>query len=210
MFSECSLSSRTLVVGRKLGEGMQWSCNWCTDVYCMQCTGCMSCICTRVFRRDLVLLGSHQRTHINIYAWMHYLRVNIPTQVFLVWSTRVRCRWEQKAQFEGLLSNQWNVSHDQSPYTHFLYTYMHERTISIPEVCSLTQLEDFLSEAATMLKFDHPNVLKMEGVCFDTENGLPIIVLPLMINGDLKSFLVSKRSNVTAKITTFPSVNSAN
>ena len=61
-----------------------------------------------------------------------------------------------------------------------------------------------------MLKFDHPNVLKMEGVCFDTENGLPIIVLPLMINGDLKSFLVSKRSNVTAKINTFPSVNSAN
>lgn len=75
-----------------------------------------------------------------------------------------------------------------------------------PEVCLLNQLEDFLSEAATMLKFDHPNILKLEGVCFDTENGLPVIVLPLMVNRDLKSFLVSKRNNVTADEFTFPPV----
>lgn len=72
------------------------------------------------------------------------------------------------------------------------------------KVCLLNQLEDFLSEAATMLKFDHPNILKLEGVCFDTENGLPVIVLPLMVNRDLKSFLVSKRNNVTADEFTFP------
>ena len=57
-----------------------------------------------------------------------------------------------------------------------------------------------------MLKFDHPNVLKLKGVCFNTENGLPVIVLPLMVNGDLKSFLVSKRNNSSAKISVFPTV----
>ena len=45
-----------------------------------------------------------------------------------------------------------------------------------------------------MLGFDHPNVLKLLGVCFDTEDKLPIIVLPFMENGDLKSFLSGKRN----------------
>ena len=44
-----------------------------------------------------------------------------------------------------------------------------------------------------MLDFDHPNVLRLLGVCFDTEDQLPTIILPYMANGDLKSFLQSKR-----------------
>ena len=46
-----------------------------------------------------------------------------------------------------------------------------------------------------MLDFDHPNVLRLLGVCFDTEDQLPVIILPYMANGDLKSFLISKRGD---------------
>ena len=44
-----------------------------------------------------------------------------------------------------------------------------------------------------MLDFDHPNVLGLLGVCFDTDNGLPLIVLPYMANGDLKAYLQIQR-----------------
>ena len=46
-----------------------------------------------------------------------------------------------------------------------------------------------------MLNFDHPNVLHLLGVCFDTEDHFPLIILPLMSNGDLKSFLIRKRGD---------------
>ena len=46
-----------------------------------------------------------------------------------------------------------------------------------------------------MLDFQHPNVISLLGVCFDTEDNLPLIVLPLMANGDLKSYLVGKRTD---------------
>lgn len=46
-----------------------------------------------------------------------------------------------------------------------------------------------------MLDFDHPNVMNLLGVCFDTEDHLPVIILPYMANGDLKSFLISKRGD---------------
>ena len=42
-----------------------------------------------------------------------------------------------------------------------------------------------------MLDFDHPNVLKLLGVCFD--NQLPLIILPYMANGDLKNYLLTTR-----------------
>ena len=44
-----------------------------------------------------------------------------------------------------------------------------------------------------MLGFDHPNVMNLLGVCFDIEDELPVIILPYMANGDLKSFLISKK-----------------
>ena len=46
-----------------------------------------------------------------------------------------------------------------------------------------------------MLDFQHPNVMSLLGVCFDTEDNLPLIVLPFMANGDLKSYLVGKRTD---------------
>lgn len=56
-------------------------------------------------------------------------------------------------------------------------------------------LKSFLHETILMKDFDHPNVLNVLGVGFDTgsESGLPFMVLPFMVNGDLKTFLKSKR-----------------
>lgn len=58
------------------------------------------------------------------------------------------------------------------------------------------ELTEFVSESAIMLGFNHPNVLKLLGVCFDTDDNLPLIILPFMENGDLRSFLASKRKFV--------------
>lgn len=75
--------------------------------------------------------------------------------------------------------------------------------ISAPE-----NINDFVKESILMLGFDHPNVLKLLGVCFDTDDNLPLIVLPYMANGDLRSFLMSKRNpSVSVSYAVFPQVN---
>ena len=54
-------------------------------------------------------------------------------------------------------------------------------------------MEDFIAESAIMLQFNHPNILRLVGVCFDTEDRMPLIILPFMANGDLRSFLKAKK-----------------
>jgi phosphatidylglycerophosphatase A len=51
---------------------------------------------------------------------------------------------------------------------------------TILKVNSIEEVEEFVSESAVMLDFDHPNVLKLLGVCFDTDDQLPVIILPYM------------------------------
>ena len=60
---------------------------------------------------------------------------------------------------------------------------------------SLDDLRSILRESVLLKQCDHPNVLSVLGVVLETghEGGLPFIVLPLMVNGDLKTFLKSKR-----------------
>lgn len=81
-----------------------------------------------------------------------------------------------------------------------IFTNIHD--ISLLLLCTYTdnptpsQMEEFTAESVIMLDFDHPNVLKLLGVCFHGDNNkLPMIVLPFMANGDLKSFLVRKRGD---------------
>ena len=50
----------------------------------------------------------------------------------------------------------------------------------------------FLEEGLIMKTFDHPNVLGLLGLTFDTD-GKPLIVLPFMANGDLKTFFKMKQ-----------------
>nr|XP_058901300.1 tyrosine-protein kinase receptor UFO isoform X2 [Kogia breviceps] len=64
-------------------------------------------------------------------------------------------------------------------------------------ICTRSELEDFLSEAVCMKEFDHPNVMKLIGVCFQgsEREGFPepVVILPFMKHGDLHSFLLYSR-----------------
>ncbi|XP_069643852.1 tyrosine-protein kinase Mer isoform X3 [Haliaeetus albicilla] len=61
---------------------------------------------------------------------------------------------------------------------------------------SQREIEEFLSEAACMKDFDHPNVIKLLGVCIELSNQQvpkPMVILPFMKYGDLHSFLLRSR-----------------
>uniref|UniRef100_A0A4W5JTV9 receptor protein-tyrosine kinase n=1 Tax=Hucho hucho TaxID=62062 RepID=A0A4W5JTV9_9TELE len=64
-------------------------------------------------------------------------------------------------------------------------------------ICTRTEMEDFLGEAACMKEFDHPNVMRLLGVCLQAaERGgypSPVVILPYMKHGDLHSFLLYSR-----------------
>ena len=76
------------------------------------------------------------------------------------------------------------------------------------DVASTSDLEDFFSESIIMKSFQHPNVLGLVGVVFDTPDDIPYLVLPFMENGNLKEYLQSKRKAATAT-DTLPEVKSS-
>ncbi|XP_067170517.1 LOW QUALITY PROTEIN: tyrosine-protein kinase receptor UFO [Apteryx mantelli] len=64
-------------------------------------------------------------------------------------------------------------------------------------ICTRSEMEDFLSEAVCMKEFDHPNVMRLIGVCLQStgREGFPspVVILPFMKHGDLHSFLLYSR-----------------
>ncbi|XP_064397110.1 tyrosine-protein kinase receptor UFO-like [Halichondria panicea] len=68
---------------------------------------------------------------------------------------------------------------------------------TIKNLSSKDELESFFAESLLMKDFSHPNILGLAGVCFDTLDGVPYILLPFMANGSLKDFLKKKRTHVT-------------
>ncbi|XP_053239429.1 tyrosine-protein kinase Mer isoform X2 [Podarcis raffonei] len=61
---------------------------------------------------------------------------------------------------------------------------------------SQREIEEFLREAACMKDFDHPNVIKLLGVCIEPSSQhvpKPMVILPFMKYGDLHSFLLRSR-----------------
>ena len=56
-------------------------------------------------------------------------------------------------------------------------------------------IEELFKECAKMIEFDHPNVLKLSGVCVDG-GPAPYIIMPLMVNGSLLAHLREKRSHL--------------
>uniref|UniRef100_A0A8C7KNN6 receptor protein-tyrosine kinase n=1 Tax=Oncorhynchus kisutch TaxID=8019 RepID=A0A8C7KNN6_ONCKI len=61
---------------------------------------------------------------------------------------------------------------------------------------SQREIEEFLNEAAFMKDFDHPNVIRLQGVCLEARSGhfpKPMVILPFMRYGDLHSFLLRSR-----------------
>ena len=53
-------------------------------------------------------------------------------------------------------------------------------------------VEEFLQESVIMRQLDHPNVLSLFGV--SVHNNKPCVILPLMVNGDLRNYLRSSGS----------------
>ncbi|XP_065899286.1 tyrosine-protein kinase receptor TYRO3-like isoform X3 [Dysidea avara] len=60
---------------------------------------------------------------------------------------------------------------------------------------SVLTAEEFIDECSTTKIFSHPNVLSLIGVSISPEESIPMMVLPYMVNGDVKSFLKSKRGH---------------
>ncbi|XP_035290630.1 tyrosine-protein kinase receptor UFO [Anguilla anguilla] len=64
-------------------------------------------------------------------------------------------------------------------------------------ICTRSEMEDFLREAACMKEFDHPNVMRLIGVCLQTVESegypSPVVILPFMKHGDLHSYLLYSR-----------------
>ena len=56
-------------------------------------------------------------------------------------------------------------------------------------------VKDLLKECVKMQEFDHPNVLKLLGVCLDG-GPAPYIIMPFMANGSLLSYLKHERDNL--------------
>ena len=52
-----------------------------------------------------------------------------------------------------------------------------------------------LEECSRMHQFNHPNVLKLTGVCLDG-GPAPYIIMPFMANGSLNNYLMKERENL--------------
>ncbi|XP_029392687.1 tyrosine-protein kinase Mer isoform X1 [Mus pahari] len=67
---------------------------------------------------------------------------------------------------------------------------------------SQREIEEFLSEAACMKDFNHPNVIRLLGVCIElSSQGIPkpMVILPFMKYGDLHTFLLYSRIDTGPK-----------
>jgi len=61
-------------------------------------------------------------------------------------------------------------------------------------VGNLSAIRGLVAESTVMKQFDHPNVLPLLGVCVDPDDDDVFkVILPLMTNGDLRTFLKYNR-----------------
>ena len=58
-------------------------------------------------------------------------------------------------------------------------------------------MRSFLEESLIMKDFKHCHVLSLLGVCFNTPDHSPYIILPFMANGSVKTYLRAKRVHPT-------------
>ena len=88
--------------------------------------------------------------------------------------------------------------HTQAPLSDFCSLIRSEATASVTRGAASTRRREarlFLDEALRMREFDHPNILRLIGICIDDcsesgqGQGQPLVVLPYMQHGDLLAFL---------------------
>ena len=70
------------------------------------------------------------------------------------------------------------------------------------EDVTFEMLENFLLEGTMMIDFKHENVLSLIGIIYE-RGERPLVVLPLMENGDLHSFI--KRDDIVSDPSAIPS-----
>ena len=63
-------------------------------------------------------------------------------------------------------------------------------------VFGATELSNIMEESIKMAKFNHPNVMRLIGVCID-KGPSPYIVMPYMSYGSLLSYLKKQRAELT-------------
>ena len=83
------------------------------------------------------------------------------------------------------VENKWNSSNELR--SHF-YKVKKEMDMNNQVV------EDFFEEAIVMKTFNHPNVLSLIGV--SVYNNKPCVLMPLMNNGDLKTYIQNNNNLV--------------
>ena len=79
----------------------------------------------------------------------------------------------------------------------YMYTTLFSLHIAHKDLSSKQELQSFLNESILMKEFDHPNIVGLLGVCFDTPDGYPYLILPFMINGNIRDYLKDKRVHPT-------------
>ena len=68
---------------------------------------------------------------------------------------------------------------------------------------SSEDMKSFLLECSKMSELNHPNVLGLVGISIEDDS--PYMLLPYMVNGDLKQFLLSRRVS-EEDVTVYPEV----
>ena len=64
---------------------------------------------------------------------------------------------------------------------------------------------NFIEECIVISKLDHPNILSLIGVSINSVDATLHMIMPFMDNGDVKSYLKSKRGD-TIEVDHFPKV----
>lgn len=78
--------------------------------------------------------------------------------------------------------------------------------IACLDVYSKVDMRNFFEECISMKCFKHPNVVELLGMCLDSPDGIPLMVIPFMANGNLKKYLQQSRG-YSYKINTCPNVS---
>ena len=68
-------------------------------------------------------------------------------------------------------------------------------------------MERLAKEVATMLSFEHPNVMSLVGVCIEEE--IPLLIMPFMSNGCVLEFVKHHRDELLCINATAPQVESS-
>ena len=78
----------------------------------------------------------------------------------------------------------------------------------VSEFYSRSDVEQFFDECRRMKAFKHPNVVELTGMCLDSPDGFPLMILPLYPNGNLKTYL-QKRRGFSPFVTILPEVSTS-